>query len=116
MHAGYRACGGTGFLSRGQDGGASVKGTHRDCRRRFVSEAIEILLDPGVGSRASHLHQVGQVVQSALSSSRAPSSVMTSVASRPGSSIRFIELPQILPSSISLVTKAIARISRISEE
>ena len=54
--------------------------------------------------------------QSALSLLRAPSSAMTSAASVPWISIRFIGLSRILPSSISLVTKAIVRISRISEE
>src|SRR5271155_6131144 len=29
---------------------------------RLLSEPTEILLEPSVGSRASHLHQVGQVV------------------------------------------------------
>ena len=41
---------------------------------------------------------------------------MTAAASMLWISIRFIELSRILPSSISWVTKAIARISRISEE
>jgi hypothetical protein len=40
---------------------------------------------------------------------------MTSVAAMPWISIRYIELSKTLPSLISLVTKAIARISRISE-
>lgn len=50
------------IFSRGQDGGISVRGTYRQCRRSILPEPTEIFLAPGVGSLASHLHQVAQVV------------------------------------------------------
>jgi hypothetical protein len=72
----------------------------------MLSEANEILLEPGAGSLAPHLHQV-----SAFCLLRAPSSAMTSVAAMSWTSIRSIELSKTLPSSISLVTKAIAHLA-----
>jgi hypothetical protein len=84
----------------------AVKGVLRECRRSMLSEANEILLEPGAGSLAPHLHQV-----SAFSLLRAPSSAMTSVAAMSWTSIRSIELSKTLPSSISLVTKAIAHLA-----
>ena len=61
MHAGYRACSGTGFSAAARTAAPRSEVLIANVDGRFFPEPAEIFLDPGVGSLASHLHQVAQV-------------------------------------------------------
>src|SRR5271163_3928628 len=62
MHAGYRACGGTGIFPGPRTAASLSEVLFANVDGRFLPEATEILLEPGVGSLASHRHQVREVV------------------------------------------------------
>jgi hypothetical protein len=63
MHAGYRACGDTMLFSEDPARRPlQSKILLANVDSRLLSEANESLLEPGVGSLASHLHQMRKVV------------------------------------------------------
>jgi len=62
MHAGYSACSGTGFSLGARMAAPRSEVLIANVDGRFFPDPTEIFLEPRVGSLASHLHQVAQVV------------------------------------------------------